>query len=637
MTYVGSSWVELDYWGDSTGYGYEARWRVLAYSTQNVTANTSRIYFKLQKRVTGGSAYNYNSLSFRITGTGAGGDGHSATQTWSFGSVSSTSWADVGGDTSDMYWADVRHNADGTLTISATATGDRVLSSSDFDTNITIQLPTIPRATVPAVSPAPLTLSGATNPLTVTLNRASSSFAHKVTCTIGSYTEQKNAATSCVFDVPDTILADFTATSQTLTGSIECKTYSNSNYTTLIGTKTISFQAKIDTTQEHPVVSSITLSDTNADTSAVESPGSYIKGASDLQAVIAATVAGNYTLLKKITVTCGAVSQEFNVNGQSSASVTFTYSEVNAEGLTVTIEDQRGTKVTETRTWTLINYRPLTVTGSIKRTTNTGSSVNFTLAGDCFGGSFGNSTNVITITYKYQEVGAGSWTTGSDTFTYTPSPGDSDFTYSNTISGFLYNKQYDIVFTVTDLFSTADTSALRLLQGVPIQAWGPDYTDVYGELHLHDPDDPTDYWALTPANDLASAVSALQGQLTMTNVSASGSYTNSSASKAYSVTGAGLVIFNVYAVSASNQDDTGQVEAYVQLLNSSGTLQATLARDGNRLSSSSTFRNAANASGAYYFDGGTNNRLNFYTSNTKSGSTSWRIQIVAIGCTVTAL
>lgn len=639
MTTVGSDWTEIEWWGDSTGYGdYQARWRCLARSVQNIQSNSSTVYFKLQKRVTGGSAFNYNSLDFYISGIGAKGDGHSASQSWTFGSVSDTSWTDVGGDTSDMYWSNVRHNDDGTLSLTATATGDRVLSGADFDTDISITLPTIPRATVPAVSPQPLILSGATNPLTVALNRAASSFTHDVTCTIGSYTETKTGlGTSTTFDIPDSVLADFAATDLTKTGTITCIT---KNGATTIGTKTVNFEARIDATQEHPVIDSITLTDTNPATAAVESPGSFINGASDLQATIAVSVAGSYTRLKKITVSCGGVSQEYTtgVTGETSATITFAYSALNVSGLTVTVEDQRGTKVTESKAWTLINYRPLTSTGTIKRTTNTGSTIDFTLQGDCFGGDFGQQTNTITVTYKYREVGTQAWTTGSSTFTYTPSQGAADYTYTNTISGFLYNKQYDIVFTVADLFSTADTAELRLLQGVPIQSWGPTYTDIYGELHLHDPDDPTTYWSMTPSEDLAAEISGIEDFLAMHNYNWSGSWSNGgSVSRIFEVVGKGLVIINAYVL-AGTSSDTGQCTAQINLYNSSNADQGTLSRSGNRVSSSSDHQIAANAATQYYFDGESNiNRLRCYLYCTKNGTTNWRIQVTTIGCALIAL
>lgn len=391
----------------------------------------------------------------------------------------------------------ITHNADGKKSISIGCYHDTSGSLFNCNNSWTVSLDTIPRATTPTASPQPLILSGATNTLTVALNRAASSFTHDVTCAIGSYTETKTGqGTSTTFSIPKTVLADFTATELTKTGTITCVT---KNGATTIGTKTINFEASIDTTQEHPKIDSITLIDTNASTSAVESPGSFIKGASNLEAMIAVSVAGSYTKLKKVTVTCGGVSQDFTgVDGQSSGTVTFTYSVLDVASMTVTVEDQRGTTDTQTETWTLINYRPLTANGSLKRTTNTGSTIDFTLQGDCFGGDFGQQTNTLTISYKYREVGAQAWTDGGSSFTYTPTQGAADYSYTNTISGFLYNKQYDIVFTVTDLFSTADTAELRLLQGVPIQSWGPTYTDVYGELHLHDPDDPTDYINVRP-------------------------------------------------------------------------------------------------------------------------------------------
>ena len=74
MVYVGSSWVELDYWTSPSWGDYDARLRVLAYSVQDITSNTSTVYFKLQKRVTGGSAYQYDNLDFEISCTDAQGD-----------------------------------------------------------------------------------------------------------------------------------------------------------------------------------------------------------------------------------------------------------------------------------------------------------------------------------------------------------------------------------------------------------------------------------------------------------------------------------------------------------------------------------------------------------------------------------
>ena len=642
MTYVGSQWVELDRWADTTVSGYDAEWRVMAYSVQNTITNRSTVYFKLQKSMSGGYYIeNYSNLDFEIECDDEEDHGHTATQTWVYGRVSDTSWHDVGGDTHDMYWSDVRHKSNGTCSISATASGDR-WGGGTFSTSISITLPTIPRESIPTAEPNPIKLSNANNTLTVYTNRKSSAFTHTITVTLGSYTDtQYSIGTSTTFSIPKTVLADFDANSKTKTGTINCLTYNGNAY---VGSKTVNFTASIDTDIEYPTVNSIVIEDLNAKSEAVEAQGSLIQYASHLKATITLGVVGSYTQLASVDVQCGSVTQTYTFpTYPTSATVTFEYNKVDANHVLVYATDRRGTVVGSSKNWTLVPYVDLTALAEVHRTSETGNTISVKVTGQCYAGSFGNATNEITVYYKKKlHTDAdypATWTTIN---TLTPSgnnePTTYDFTNNNTpISGFDYDKQYDIKFKVEDMFTEAESQEIVITTGIPVYGNGSDFFAVYGNLHIHDRTDPTQYWTLSQANDLVTAISDIQSALAMSNVSASGSYTNSSASQAFSVTGSGIVIFNVYAVSASNQDDTGQVEAYVQLLNSSNVLQATLARDGNRLSSSSTFRNAANASGAYYFDGGTNNRLNFYTSNTKNGSTSWRIQIVAIGCTVTAL
>lgn len=636
MTVVGSSWVEIEWWGDSTGYGdYQARWRCLARSEQNITTNSSTVYFRLQKRVTGGSAYNYNTLDFTITGTGAKGDGHNATQEWTFGSVSSTSWTDVGGDTSDMYWSGVRHRDDGTLSLTATASGDRVLGGT-FSTSISIELPTIARASIPTIAPNPITISASTNALTVTTNRKSTSFTHSVTCAIGSYSSTQTGITdTATFDIPNSILSDFVATSKTLEGTITCVTYNGS---TNIGTKTATFNAQIDETQEHPNITSVTLTDTNPNSAAIEASGSYIKNATNLSASILLGVTGSHTELASAVVQCGTKQQTYSLSGISQT-IVFTYEKLDADALIVTVYDKRGTTANQTKTWTLIPYRDITVTGAINRTSETGNTVAFTLNGACFGGSFGSATNSVTVTYRHKLHTASTWTDGAETFTFTPSgTGETTYNYSNTISGFDYDKQYDLIFTVTDMFTSVNTGEIVLTTGVPVYGNGADFFAVYGNVHIHDHDDPSQYWTLSPSSNLADAITAVNSSLEMHNYNWNGSWSNgSSVSRIYEVSGKGLVIINAY-VQSSTTSDTGQCTAQINLYNSSNADQGTLSRSGNRVSSSSDHQIAANAATQYYFDGESNiNRLRCYLYCTKNGTNSWRIQVTTVGCTLTAL
>ena len=551
MVYVGSSWVELDYWTSPTGYGdYDARLRVLAYSTQDITANTSRIYFKIQKRVTGGSAYQYDSLDFKITGYGAKGDGHSATQSWNFGSVSSTSWADVGGDTSDMYWSGVKHNDNGTLTLTANATGDRILGGS-FDTDITIELPTIARASKPTASPNPLTIGSSGATLTVNTNRKSSSFTHtiKVQCGSWSWTSSARAVGASVnVTVPYSVIAQFSATSKTATATVTCTTFSG---TTQIGSaQTCSVTFQVNASVDHANVGTITVQDTNARTSAVTQDDSiYIANISTLEATIPLTVSGSYTQLASAVVTCGNKSQSYTLSG-TSASLTFEFDKVNASSLTVKVTDKRGNSVTGTKSWTLIAYQPVTAVATVGRPSATGSVGVGQLTGMAYGGNFGATQNSLSITIDFKLHDAPDYDplgTETDTLALTQSGYNSysdAFTFNYTLD---YQYQYDIKFTVSDLFSTA-TYVAQLMQGLPIISWDENEVDVFGNLHIHDRDNPTQWQDVMDGFD---AVFAHNGQKNLLPITAS---TTTKNGVTFTVNGDGTVKANGTASATTNFD-----------------------------------------------------------------------------------
>lgn len=619
MVYVGSSWVELDYWTSPSYGSYDARLRVLAYSTQDIANNTSRVYFKIQKRVTGGSAYQYDPLDFKITGYGAKGDGHSATQTWNFGSVSDTSWTDVGGDTSDMYWSNVKHNDNGSLTITANASGDRILGGT-FDNSITIELPTIARASKPTATPNPLTIGSSGATLTVNTNRKSSSFMHtvKVQCGSWSWTSTaRSVGTSVNVTVPYTVIAQFSATSKTATATVTCTTFSGS---TQIGSaQTCSVTLQINSADDHANVGTVTIQDTNARTSAVTQDNSiYIANISTLEATIPLTVSGSYTELAQAVVTCGTKSQTYSLSG-TTATITFEFDKVNAGSLTVTAKDKRGNTVSSTKTWTLIQYQPVTATATVSRPSATGSVGVGKLTGMAYGGSFGATQNSLTITVDfkkhddadYDPLGTETYTLALDEDGYNEYT--DNFTFSYTLD---YQYQYDIRFTVSDLFSTAVYTA-QLMQGLPIISWDETEVDIWGNLHIHDRSNPTVFWSLA-----------------MSNTTDSGTWSgNSSITKNYQITGRGLVIASI-SVLSDTATDTGTANSYIDLRTDSAFV-TTLATNANRLTASSNASIHAGATGAYYFDGSSSaDRLRMYAGCTKAGTNRWYLNIVSIGCTV---
>ena len=395
----------------------------------------------------------------------------------------------------------ITHNSDGSKSISIGCEHSTSGSLFNCDESWTVALDTIPRASVPTVAPSTVLLSDAQNTITVTTNRKSSSFTHTLALTIGNHTETQTAvSTSTDFSIPKTVLADFASNSLTLEGSIVCTTYNGS---TQIGSaQTVKFTAQIDTSQEHPAIGTITLTDTNSASAAIETSGTFIKNASNLRAVISLSAVGSYTELASAVVQCGNTQQTYALSG-TSQTITFNYNKLDANSLVVTVYDKRGTSLASTRNWTLVPYRDLTVTGSVDRTSETGSTIAFTLNGDCFAGSFGNTTNQVAVDYEWKLSSESDFHTVTNAFTFTPSgSGETQFSYSNTLTGFDYDKQYNLRFTVKDMFTSATTRVLTLTVGIPVWAYGEDWFGIYGNQYLHfDRDNPSRYWDIKEGLD----------------------------------------------------------------------------------------------------------------------------------------
>ena len=483
MPQLSTSWQELNsYTVDDPNF----KGKFILYARiidTDITNNKTKVEYHWDFNLTYGWQTSYDAQDY-VTGAG-----------WN--EAAFRSYSSSGTLRSGSEWID--HNDDGTG--SGTGYGRTRMGGMDFDTGWvagSFTLPTLPRASVPSASPNPITLSQSLNALTVATNRKSTSFTHEITCVVGSFTETQTGVTdSCTFNIPQTILADFLASSQTMDGTITCVT---KNGSTTIGTKTTTFTAKIDTAQEHPVIGAITITDLNPNSAAIEAAGSLIKNASHLQATIPVSVAGSYTQLDNAVVVCGNVSRTYSLSG-TSGTLIFDYDLIDVDSLTVYLTDERGTTVMAARGWTLIPYTNLTVTGTIDRTSETGDTVAFTLKGGCFAGSFGNATNQITVSYKWKLRSASTYTPGSVTFTFTPTgSGETSFEYSNQITGFDYDKQYDIIFTVEDLFTSADTRELNLTTGIPVWGNGSDFFAVYGKSFLHyDRDNPSKFWDIDGA------------------------------------------------------------------------------------------------------------------------------------------
>ena len=497
---ITTEWKEIVRWSDvaaTTPYQQNAEWRVCCRSEEDITDNTSTVYFKIEKsQSTAGHVENYNSKYMSIAGTDGVSESHNATMTWVYGYNSSTSWSSVTGDASDMYWGSVDHNADGSLTVNAHITGDRLFASFSIDTYVELSFPTIPRASKPTVSSNPLTI-GQTQ--TISTHRASSSFTHTLTITMGSYSHTITGVGTSTTWTPSTAEFMPLMTSWEQTVTVTCVTYSGN---TQLGSASTTFKLRVDTSVYKPVITWSNESDTNATTVALETSGTYIKDHSLIQITAGAQV--NDTTygdkLARIKVTLGSQTQSGNFSVTSGA-VVFSGT-VTTNTITAVATDSRGYSVTATKTLTLVNYQPISISSvDVARVnangdpTETGIYLSYTVKGKAFQGSFGQASNTVTVKTASKSASASSYDPDVTEKTVTPSgSGYADYTITGiTVSTYSSSGQFDVIFKLTDALTTASSIAVRVHEGVPVVAWGEDHFDVYGQFHIHDRSDVTKY------------------------------------------------------------------------------------------------------------------------------------------------
>ena len=399
----------------------------------------------------------------------------------------------------------ITHNADGTKSSSCsgrTRMGgigvDTGWVSADFD------LPRIPRASSPTLSPNPQKWSNTTsNTLTVTTNRKASSFTHSVRCDLWGYkVTNTGVGTSTTFAIPYSTLGSMPDDQLEFTGSVYTQTYSGS---TKVGSEVKNtWKIQVDTNLEHPNIGTVTLSEGNTRVSEIiTAANTFVQGISILDLTAQLTVSGSYTKLKEAKLSNGSENVSYVLSG-TSGSINYWCPGLRTTWLTITAYDERGTTAVSKPSWTLLPYSPVTMTASVGRVSSTGSTATAQVTGTVYAGTYGASTNSLTLTYKWKLHDATTWTDGAHSYVISVS-GSGQKSYSHAITfdeTFDYQNQYDIEFTIEDLFSTATYNA-QVMQGLPILSWDENEVDIFGELHVHDKTNPYIY------QDIASGFDAV--------------------------------------------------------------------------------------------------------------------------------
>ena len=361
--------------------------------------------------------------------------------------------------------AEISHSADGKKTIVITFSFDGKLSSYYPNGSIskTIKLPTIPRTS--SVTCADGNIGSAT---TININRASSTFTHTLTYSFQGLTgtiATKTANTSIGWTIPTSFYAKI-PNANSGKGTITCSTYSGN---TLIGTSTCTFNAFV--VNSNPTISG-TVEDTN--TSAIQATGNknkLIRYISNAKVVITAT-AKNSATISSVKVVNGS---------QTKTTTTSTINAVDSGTFNLSCIDSRGLSASATVTKTLVEYIKPVITGVIlNRPSTTSNTINASVQGLCFNGSFGAKTNSFELKWRYKKSTDTSW--GNYT-TVTATRTGNNFTFSGELgTDFSYTEAFNFEFVLSDYFMS-NTYSATVTRGLPIIDIGKDDINVNGALN----------------------------------------------------------------------------------------------------------------------------------------------------------
>ena len=260
----------------------------------------------------------------------------------------------------------VSHNADGTKSIaysfSVTDTSGAYYTSGDASASGTAVLSTIPRAS--SVSGGSGDIGAKT---TITITRASSNFTHTLKYTFGSLTGTiaTGVATSYEWTIPTSFYTQL-ATGNMGTGIITCETYSGS---TLVGTSSVNFNAKVTNSNPTFTASNITYADTNTTVTAITGNNQHIvQNKSNLKITYTSATAKNSATITSYSFTLNGVTKT-----STSAGGTIDFGTINSASnltLTATVTDSRGNTATATKTITMLAYSTPNAIVTLKRLNN---------------------------------------------------------------------------------------------------------------------------------------------------------------------------------------------------------------------------------------------------------------------------
>ena len=354
---------------------------------------------------------------------------------------------------------DIAHNANGSKTVSCSASFTTGVSSGTITATASKALTLIPRKAT--IDSAP-NFDDEDNPTMTYTNSAGNSVSKLRACIslTGAtddiaYRDISKTGSSYTFNLTTAernVLRNATTTSNSRTVRFYIETTIGENVYRVYTTKTLSI------VNANPTISP-TIVDTNTTTTALTGNSSKLV---------------KYYSNAKITTGAAAVkgaslSSQKVVNGSKSiSSATGTINAVESEKFVFTATDSRGNTTSKTVSPTMVNYVKLTCNIQTN-TPDVSGNYTFTVKGNYFNGSFGTTSNTLSVYYRYKTAG-GSYSSWA---AMTVSKSGNTYTATKAITGLDYQTNYIFQAYAVDKLATIYTEE-KPIKSLPIFDWGED-------------------------------------------------------------------------------------------------------------------------------------------------------------------
>lgn len=442
------------------------------YDVQSVVLNKTTV--SIEQRITKSSTITYyNSSQTMKCSTGQG----TVTKSFTIPTGSATS------QTLSTNTLDLNHDADGSYAYTWTCNINNSYDDAGSHTiSANISLPTIPRATVPALSLNSVNLDSATTQI-ITLNRASSSYTHNLYYTVGDTTTQiaPGVGTEYSWAIPASDILALMPTATTATVTVSADTFMGS---TQIGTRqSASFTV---TTNAIPTITDVSLTGT-----------SFLRYK---QYPITYTLtAGQGAKLASGSITSGSFTTQLGFNNLATITST-TNIAIGANTIVISVTDTRGR--TASYTLNIADYVPYVLPTLVFKSSTRGNPTNN------YSDIIANYSGVIYSDYAQYSLislvvksgstqigtGSGSLTASGNSYTSQARANGDGSTY------YARNSKYTVVATLNvydgdnNLVDTL-TLTTEVNRAMPIVHFGPDFygTDIphfdfEGHLIIHGQD-----------------------------------------------------------------------------------------------------------------------------------------------------